>query len=118
MERITSVFERRFVEQMEAVLTTAELDEIDFDLALTPYPAQQPDGSMGLNMGIAVSLSARSAVLTDHVLVTGMVNDPYAPDATLALNVKELLTGLRARQAEAGRISNGGLIVPGGRAAS
>lgn len=107
------MFEERLVGQLTAVLTQAEQDEIGYDLALTPYPAQQDDGTMGLNMGISVSLSARSVVLTDHVLVTGMVADPFAPDATLALNVKELLAGLRARQAEANRISNGGLIVPG-----
>lgn len=116
MERITAVFERRFTEQMQAMLTEAELGEIDFDLALTPYPAQQPDGSMGLNMGMSVSLAARSTILTDHVMVTGMVADPYADDAKLAVNVREMVTGLRARQAEASRISNGGLIVPGGRA--
>jgi predicted O-methyltransferase YrrM len=116
VRRITTVFEERFVQQMEAVYTKAELEEIEYDLALTPYPAQQDDGSVGLNMGISVSLSARTIVLTDRVLVTGLVEDPYADDAKLALNVRELMTGLRAKQAEAAKISNGGLIIPGGRA--
>lgn len=116
MRRITDIFEERFVEKMKALYTEAELDEIDYDLALAPYPDQQPDGSMGLNMGVGVSLAARSTILTDHVMVTGLVKDPYAPDATLEINVRELVTGLRAKQAEAARISNGGLIVPGGRA--
>jgi predicted O-methyltransferase YrrM len=113
VRRITEVFEERFVEQLKAMLTEAEQDEIDYDLALTPYPAQQEDGSMGLNMGISVSMSTRSVVITDHVLITGLVGDPFAPDATLAINVRELLDGLRKRKAETASVSNGGLIVPG-----
>lgn len=115
MRRITDIFEERFVGQLKAALSEKEQAEIDYDLALTPYPAQQDDGSMGLNMGIAVSLSTKSLTLADHVLINGMVGDPYAPDATLAINVRELLEALRKRKAEAGSLSNGGLFVPGGR---
>lgn len=116
MQRITDAFEVRFVGQLKAVLTEAEQAEIDYDLSLIPYPAQQPDGSMGLNMGISASLATRSVILTDHVLVNGMISDPFAPDAVLAINVKELLDGLRKRKAESGSAANGGLILPGGRA--
>jgi hypothetical protein len=115
VRRITEIFEERLVEQLKAVLTEAEQAEIDYDLALTPYPAQQPDGSMGLNTGVNVSLSVRSTILSDHVMIAGMVADPFTTDAILAINVRELLTGLRARQAESGKISNGGLMIPGGR---
>jgi hypothetical protein len=115
VRRITDLFEERLVIALKAALTQVEQSEIDYELGPAPYPAVQPDGSQGVNMGMSVSLSMRSVALTDHIMVTGLVQDPYCPDDLLKVNVSELIKGLRERRAAAGSVSNGGLIVPGGR---
>jgi hypothetical protein len=115
VRRITDIFEERLVAQLKAALTQAEQDEIDYELGPAPFPALQPDGTQGVNMGMSVSLAIRAVTLGDHVMVTGLVQDPFCPDPLLETNVKELLAGLREKRAMATSFSNGGLIVPGGR---
>jgi hypothetical protein len=113
MQRISNMFEERFVAALCSMLTLTEQAEIDYELAPTAYPSQQPDGSAGVSMGISVSLATRALTLGDHVMVSGLVQDPYAADAILAVNARELLEGLRQRRAESGAVGNGQLIVPG-----
>jgi hypothetical protein len=112
MQRISAAFEARFVSVLRGMLTEAEADEVDYELAATAYPAQQPDGSVGVSMGMSVSLATRALTLGDHVMVSGLIQDPYADDTLLATNARELLDGLRKRRAESGAIGNGQLIVP------
>jgi hypothetical protein len=120
VERITDVFEERLVEQLKAALSSAEAEEIYYELGPAPYPALQPDGSQGVNMGMSVSLAMRAVALTDHVMVTGLVQDPFCPDELLKLNVAELIAGLRERRAmslsfgNGGPRSEGGLFIAGG----
>jgi hypothetical protein len=113
VERITTAFETRLVDRLKAELTEAEQSEIYYELGPAPYPALQPDGSQGVNMGMSISLATRAAALTDHVMVTGLVQDPFCPDHLLEINVREMIAGLRERRAASGATSNGGLIVPG-----
>jgi hypothetical protein len=115
LRRITDVFEERLTDRLKAELTEGEQSELYYELGPAPYPALQPDGSQGVNMGMSVSLAMRAVALTDHVMVTGLIQDPFCPDHLLELNVKELLAGLRERRAASASFSNGGLIVPGGR---
>jgi hypothetical protein len=113
MQRISAAFEERFVALLKGMITEAEADQIDYELAPTAYPSQNPDGSVGISMGMSVSLATRALTLGDHVMVSGLVQDPYAPDQILATNARELLDGLRERRAASGALSNGKLIVPG-----
>jgi len=108
------MFEERLIELLGGMLTAAELAEIDYEVTPAPFPFQAEDGSVGVGMGINVSLAAPTMAIGDHVLVTGMVQDPYAIDAILASNIGELLTSLRKMRAEANSVSNGGLFVPPG----
>jgi hypothetical protein len=113
MQRISAVFEERFVAILRGMLTEKEQDEIDYELASTVYPKQEDDGSMGLSMGMSVSLAMPAITIGDHVMVSGLVQDPYAADTILTINATELLEGLRERRAAQGSLSNGGLIIPG-----
>jgi hypothetical protein len=113
MQRISTIFEERFIAILCGMLSQAEQDEIDYELAPTIYPKQEENGSTALAMGMSVSLSMPAITVGDHVMVSGLVEDPYAADTILTINAKELLEGLRARRAALGSFSNGGLIVPG-----
>ena len=70
MQRISNMFEERFVAALCSMLTLTEQAEIDYELAPTAYPSQQPDGSAGVSMGISVSLATRALTLGDHVMVS------------------------------------------------
>jgi hypothetical protein len=113
MQRISAAFEERFVTILKGMLTEKEQAEVDYELAPTIYPKQEEDGSTALSMGMSVSLSMPAITIGDHVMVSGLVQDPYAADTILVINAKELLEGLRERRAAQGSLSNGGLIVPG-----
>jgi hypothetical protein len=115
MQRISTAFEERFVALLRGMISEAEAAEIDYELAPAAYPSQNPDGSVGVAMGMSVSLATRALTLGDHVMVSGLVQDPYANDTLLTTNVTEMLAALRERRAASGSISNGGLMVPGGR---
>jgi hypothetical protein len=115
MQRISTAFEARFVAILKGMLSEAEQADIDYELAPAAYPVQNKDGSMGLSMGMSVSLATKALSLGDHVMVSGMVQDPYADDSILGINARELLDGLRERRIASGSVANGGLVVPGSR---
>jgi hypothetical protein len=109
------MFEERLLRILGGMLSIAEQGEIDYEIAPAPFPFQQADGTMGLGMGLNVSLAAPTIVLGDHVLVTGLIQDPYSADALLTTQVGELLAGLRKMRAEANSVTNGALLLPPGR---
>jgi hypothetical protein len=113
MQRISDAFEERFVTILKGMLSEAEQDEIDYELFPTIYPTHETDMTMGLAMGMSVSLAMPALSVGDHVMVSGLIKDPYASDTLLTTNAQEMLAGLRERQAASGSFSNGGLIVPG-----
>lgn len=114
MRRLSTMFEERLIKILGTMLTQRELSEIDYEVTPAPFPFQAPDGSMGVGMGINVSLAAPTLAIGDHVLITGMIQDPYAIDAIITSNLAELLTGLRKMRTEANSVTNGGLAVPPG----
>jgi hypothetical protein len=114
VRRLSTMFETRLVEILGGMLTQRELAEIDYEVTPAPFPFQAPDGSMGVGMGINVSLAAPTMAIGDHVLITGMIQDPYAIDAILTSNIGELLAGLRKMRTEANSVTNGGLAMPPG----
>ena len=113
MQRISVIFEQRFTAVLDGMLTEKEKEEIDYELAPTIHPQAHDDGTVGLSMGMSVSLSMPAISMGDHVMVSGLVQDPYANDTTLTMNAKELLAELRERQASSGTVLGSKLIIPG-----
>lgn len=114
MRRLSAMFEERLLGILGTMLTQRELDEIDYEVTPSPFPFKQSDGTMGIGMGINVSLAAPTMAIGDHVLVTGLIQDPYAIDAMLNIAIGELVSNLRRMRAEANSVTNGGLAVPPG----
>jgi hypothetical protein len=115
VQRLTVMFEERVIKALCGMLSIPEQAEMDYEITPAPFPFQQDDGTMGIGLGMNVSLAVPVMAVGDHVMVTGMVQDPYAIDAILASNIGELLTNLRKLRTEANSISNGGgLFVPPG----
>jgi hypothetical protein len=114
VRRLIDFFEERMIALMGEIITAPEQDEIDYILAPAPFPFQDDKGQMGMGMGISVSFACPTLALGDHVLVTGVVQDPYAADSILASNLGELIASLRKMRTEANSVSNGGLFVPPG----
>ena len=111
MRRISIIFEERFIAVLDGMLTEKEKDEIDYELVPTVFPQAHDDGTTGLAMGMSVSLSMPALTIGDHVMVSGLVQDPYASDTILLINAKELLAEVRERQASSGAV--GKLFIPG-----
>lgn len=114
MQRLSTMFEDRLLKILSGMLSIREQAEIDYEVTPSPFPMQNPDGTVGLGMGLNVSLAAPTMAIGDHVLVTGLIQDPYAIDAILTSNIGELLANLRRMRDEANSVTGNGRVLPPG----
>lgn len=120
--RLTERFGQRVLKLLRGMVLSAEFEEIDYEVIPVVFPAANPDGSSGMQMGMHLALSCR-VPSGDFIVVLALCEDPYLPDPMLENFVRNVLSGLQGQRAAAtpdlglaepaeAELSPSGLIIP------